>query len=103
MSQGPIVPIPKVLARPRDGGIVAGVCAGIGNYFGIDPTLVRLAWAFLAIFLGAGIGLYLILWTVMPDEDGHRTWLPLAALVVCAVLSGCCVVFNVPFMALGGR
>ena len=35
----------KVLMRSRDGRMLAGVCAGIADYFGLDVTLVRLIWA----------------------------------------------------------
>ena len=48
---------------------VAGVCGGIAEYFGVDATLVRLAWALLTIFPGAivlGVLAYLIAWAVMP-------------------------------------
>jgi phage shock protein C len=61
----------KRLYRIRDGRIVAGVCAGLATYFGVDPTLVRLAFAVLSIFGGLGILLYLGAWVVIPDEvDG---------------------------------
>jgi phage shock protein PspC (stress-responsive transcriptional regulator) len=60
----------KRLRRLRDGRVVAGVCAGLAAYFGIDPTLVRLAFALLTIFGGAGILLYLCAWIVIPEEGG---------------------------------
>jgi len=61
----------KRLYRLRDGRVVAGVCAGLAAYFGVDPTLVRLAFALLTIFGGAGILLYLCAWIVIPEEgDG---------------------------------
>jgi phage shock protein PspC (stress-responsive transcriptional regulator) len=49
---------------------IAGVCGGVANYFGIDPTLVRFVW--LAAFLVYGVGLlaYLIGWVVMPSDTG---------------------------------
>ena len=48
---------------------IAGVCGGIAQYFNIDPTIVRIAWA-LAIFLLPGISIvaYLVAWFVMPGE-----------------------------------
>lgn len=58
----------KRLYRLRDGRVVAGVCAGLAAYFGGDPTLVRLAFALLTVFGGAGILLYLCAWVVMPEE-----------------------------------
>ena len=61
----------KRLSRTREGRVVAGVCAGIAAYFGVDPTLVRLAFAVLTVFGGAGVLLYLVAWIVIPDEgDG---------------------------------
>jgi phage shock protein C len=61
----------KRLYRIRDGRIVAGVCAGLAAYFGIDPTLVRLAFVLLTFFGGLGVLLYLGAWMVIPDEvDG---------------------------------
>jgi phage shock protein C len=65
----------KRLYRIRDGRVVAGVCAGLAAYFGVDPTLVRLAFVLLTIFGGLGILLYLGAWVIIPDEvDGasHR-------------------------------
>jgi phage shock protein C len=63
----------KRLYRLRDGRVVAGVCAGLAAYLGVDPTLVRLAFALLTIFGGAGVLLYLCAWIVMPEEGGDGT------------------------------
>ena len=63
----------KRLYRLRDGRVVAGVCAGLAVYFAVDPTLVRLAFALLTVFGGAGILLYLCAWIVIPEEDGDGT------------------------------
>jgi phage shock protein PspC (stress-responsive transcriptional regulator) len=61
----------KRLYRTRDGRIIAGVCSGLAVYFGVDPTLIRLAFAVLAVFGAVGILLYLGAWAVIPDEvDG---------------------------------
>jgi phage shock protein PspC (stress-responsive transcriptional regulator) len=60
----------KRLYRVREGKVVAGVCAGLGAHFGIDPTLVRLAFALFTIFGGAGVLLYLVAWIVIPEDDG---------------------------------
>jgi phage shock protein PspC (stress-responsive transcriptional regulator) len=58
----------KRLLRIRQGRIVAGVCAGLGAYFGIDVNLVRLAFGVLTVFYGFGILLYLIAWLILPEE-----------------------------------
>jgi phage shock protein C len=60
----------KVLARPRDGRMLAGVCAGIADYFGLDVTLVRAIWAIVTVFTGgAGALAYLAAWIIIPDES----------------------------------
>ncbi|GGY21789.1 PspC family transcriptional regulator [Rhodanobacter panaciterrae] len=48
---------------------MAGVCAGIADYYGWDPTLVRVAWIVLTLLGGSGILLYLIMWLVMPEAS----------------------------------
>ena len=59
---------PKLLLRPVNGKMIAGVCAGIANYFDIDPTIVRIIYVLMFFMLGTGILLYLILWLVIPQE-----------------------------------
>ena len=56
------------LYRSRNDKMVGGVCAGLADYFNIDPTIVRILVALL--FFGAGIGFlpYIILWVVVPEE-----------------------------------
>lgn len=58
----------KKLYRSRTYRMVAGVCGGIGEYFDIDPTLVRLAWVIVTLFGGAGLLAYIIAWVVIPEE-----------------------------------
>jgi phage shock protein PspC (stress-responsive transcriptional regulator) len=55
------MPIPR-LARSEDDRVVAGVCGGIAEQLGVDPTLVRLVFALLALAAGAGVVLYFALW-----------------------------------------
>jgi len=59
----------KRLIRPRQGRKIAGVCAGMAEYFDVDVTLVRVV-LLVSIFIGAGLGLiaYIVAWIVMPDE-----------------------------------
>ncbi len=47
--------------------MIAGVCAGFGEYFGIDATVVRLIWAFMVLWLGFGILLYIVCCFIMPS------------------------------------
>lgn len=52
---------------------IGGVCAGIGEYFNIDPTVIRVLWV-LSVFLhGFGLLAYFIAWLVMPRPDGCGT------------------------------
>lgn len=44
-----------------------GVCGGIANYFGIDPTIVRILWILLVLFAGTGVLIYLLLALLMPN------------------------------------
>jgi phage shock protein PspC (stress-responsive transcriptional regulator) len=61
------------LQRSRDNRMIAGVCGGLAEWLGWDPTLVRILFVLVSIFSAAfpGILIYLILWIVMPlREDG---------------------------------
>ncbi len=58
----------KQLYRSRKDRIVAGVCAGLGDYFGIDASIVRLVFAGLAILGGTGFLLYVAAWMIIPEE-----------------------------------
>ena len=59
----------KQLLRRRDGRMVAGVCAGLAAYFGIDVNLVRLGFGIFSVFYGLGILIYAIAWAILPGED----------------------------------
>ena len=60
---------PKRLTRSKD-KMIAGVLAGIGNYFDIDPTVVRIGYVVLSIASVGFPGLiaYLIMWAMIPEE-----------------------------------
>ena len=59
----------KQLIRPREGRMVAGVCAGIGQFFGIDANIDRIIFAALTVFsAGAAALVYLVAWLVVPEE-----------------------------------
>lgn len=56
----------KQLMRSGRDKKIAGVCAGVPNYFDMDPTIVRVIWGVLAFGYGAGIVAYIILWIIAP-------------------------------------
>ena len=55
--------------RSRNDRMIAGVAGGLAAYFKIDPLIVRLGFALLAMLNGVGIMLYLLLWLLLPNED----------------------------------
>lgn len=55
--------------RPRDGRIVAGVAAGIGRRYGIDPVIIRIALVVATFFGGVGVAFYLLGWLLLPAEQ----------------------------------
>lgn len=60
----------KQLTRSRSNRMVAGVCAGLGNYLGIDPTVVRLLFVLAFFGLHGGLLLaYLIMAIVVPEQN----------------------------------
>ena len=59
----------KKLNRPRNGRMLGGVCAGIGEYLGIDPTVVRIICVLLSIgTIGLALLVYLVLCFVIPES-----------------------------------
>ena len=56
--------------RSRSDRWVAGICGGIGDYFDVDPALVRLVYMLLTFFSAGfpGLMIYLVLWLVMPEK-----------------------------------
>jgi phage shock protein PspC (stress-responsive transcriptional regulator) len=59
----------KRLYRSRDDRMIAGICGGLGDYLGIDSTLVRLLFVFGAIFTGSALFWgYVIMLIVVPEE-----------------------------------
>ncbi|MBD5147645.1 MAG: PspC domain-containing protein [Oscillibacter sp.] len=58
----------KRLYKIGQGKMVDGVCGGIAKYFGIDPTLVRLAWVAFCAMGGSGVVLYIVAAIIIPRE-----------------------------------
>lgn len=83
--------------RSRRGRLLGGVCAGLAERLDLDVSIVRVAFAVLAVLWGAGVALYLALWLLVPErtEEGEepvvavarrsRLWRLAAALVVAVL------------------
>ena len=56
------------LYRSRDDRMIGGVCGGLGEFFGIDPTWMRLLFVLLTIFGGSGVLVYLVMLLIVPEE-----------------------------------
>jgi phage shock protein C len=64
----------KTLERKRDNRIIAGVCAGLADYAGIDVNLLRVIVALVSLFTaGTGVLAYLIAWAVIPEEGSKSS------------------------------
>lgn len=61
----------KQLRRSQANRVIAGVCGGIGEYFEIDPTLVRVGYVILSILSAAfpGLLIYLLMWLLIPERE----------------------------------
>lgn len=65
----------STLQRPRTGRVIAGVCAGLANRFGWNPTIVRLLFVLSLLIPGPQAIFYLVAWIVIPNEP-ERAWAP---------------------------
>ena len=64
---------PRVLCRPTEDRMLAGVAAGIAQYLDVDPTLIRIAFAVLTLFGGAAVLVYLAGWLLIPEEGSDQS------------------------------
>ncbi|HNS33380.1 MAG TPA: PspC domain-containing protein [bacterium] len=55
--------------RKKEGKKIAGVCSGLGEYFNIDPTLIRVVFIISIFLSGLGLLVYLILWIASSPEN----------------------------------
>jgi phage shock protein PspC (stress-responsive transcriptional regulator) len=60
---------PRRLYKIHEGAMIGGVCNGLAAYFGIDVTIVRIAFAFTAFMWGSGILLYILMAIILPRAD----------------------------------
>lgn len=63
----------RLLVRPADDRIVAGVCSGLARYFDMSPLVYRVAFAALVLLGGAGLILYAAAWLVIPEEGREQS------------------------------
>lgn len=61
--------VKKRLYKDRDNKMLGGVCAGIADYFTIDPSIVRLGWAFFSLAYGIGVIAYIAALIILPNKD----------------------------------
>src|SRR5713101_8120893 len=59
------------LYKSRHNRIIDGVCGGIAEYFGVDPTIVRILWVLISLLGGSGLVLYIVAMIVMPVNPEH--------------------------------
>jgi len=62
----------KRLYRSGKEKIIGGVCGGLGDYFAVDPTLIRLLWVVFILAFGTGLLAYLIAWIIIPKNPKHK-------------------------------
>jgi len=58
----------RKVKRDSYNGIIGGVCEGLGEYFSIDPVIIRLMFIATSLMLGGGILTYIIAWIIIPDR-----------------------------------
>ncbi len=63
----------KELRKSGTNKVLAGVCGGIAEYLGCDPTIIRLLFIALSIFVGSGLLVYILAAIIMPRAD-HYTY-----------------------------
>ena len=61
----------KKLYRSDENKMLAGVCGGISEYFGVDPTLIRLAWVVFSLLGGSGLLAYILAAIIIPRDDSN--------------------------------
>ncbi len=68
-SEEDSIPNFSSLHRSSTNKVIAGVAGGLGGYFKIDPTIIRILFILLTVFSGSGILIYLVLWLIMPLDN----------------------------------
>ncbi len=91
-----------VLRRPIEERMLAGVCSGLGRFFRIDPTLVRIGWVLFSLLGGSGVLVYLLAWAIIPDQAGQRSMAPIILLLVLFLFPLLCALLGTPFFVISG-
>ena len=85
----------KRLYRSRKNSVIAGVCGGLGEYFDIDPTIIRIIAVILALAKGIGLLAYIIAWIIIPqrgegevveEKSGAHKYLPGLILILLGLV-----------------
>lgn len=91
----------KRLYRSNTNKVLAGVCGGVGEYFDVDPVIIRLAWALLSLLsLGTGILIYVIAIAIIPKEGEEKG--SSGCLIALLVLAGAFVIIPIVLSLIGG-
>lgn len=59
------------LYRSETNKVIAGVAGGLGEYFNIDPTIIRVLFVLLTVFGGSGLVIYIVLWLIIPSRTAE--------------------------------
>jgi len=59
----------KRLFRSKKNRILGGVCAGVAEYLGIDPNIVRVIWIVVSLVYGIGLLAYIVMWLLLPENQ----------------------------------
>ena len=63
----------KRLVRSRSNRVIAGICGGLGEYFNIDPVVMRIIWLVLLLGFGTGLVAYLVCWLIIPNAPEYAS------------------------------
>jgi phage shock protein PspC (stress-responsive transcriptional regulator) len=63
----------RSLTRSKTDKVIAGVCGGLGEYFNVDPVIIRLIFVVVTILGGAGVLAYIVMWIIVP-ESGQKSY-----------------------------
>jgi phage shock protein PspC (stress-responsive transcriptional regulator) len=58
----------KRIYRDPQNKMIGGVCTGLGNYFNVDYSVIRIIWLLLFLFAGLGFVAYIIAWIIIPEK-----------------------------------